>query len=53
MRLHKRVFATLSDAKYFPGLWALLNSIYVYHGDELRVFVFSYGLTPAQLRRLE
>jgi hypothetical protein len=47
-----RAFATLSDPGYFPGLWALLNSIYAYHGDELRVFVFSYGLTNAQCARL-
>jgi hypothetical protein len=52
-KLYERVFTTLSDSSYFPGLWALLNSIYVYHGDELRVFVFSYGLTDAQLARLE
>jgi hypothetical protein len=52
MPLFERVFATLSDPAYFPGLWGLLNSIYVHHGDQLRVFVFSHGLETGQLQRL-
>jgi hypothetical protein len=50
--LSERAFAILSDPTYFPGLWALLNSIYAYHDEEVRVFVFGYGLALDHLRRL-
>lgn len=43
-----RAFATVSDAGYFPGLWALLNSIHAYHGLEIPAFVFDAGLTSRQ-----
>jgi hypothetical protein len=52
MNLLSRVFAVVSDARYVEGLWALLNSIYAYHGDGFRVFLFDAGLTQDQLSRL-
>src|SRR5436190_22410250 len=48
VKVYERVFATVAEKSYFPGLWALLNSIYAYHQDELRVFVFDCGLTVEQ-----
>jgi len=47
-----RAFAVVCDPAYFPGLWALLNSIYAYHGAQHAVFVFSRGLTREQKARL-
>lgn len=37
--MYDRAFVCVCDTRYLPGLWALLNSIAVYHGNELRVFV--------------
>jgi hypothetical protein len=41
--MYDRAFACVCDTRYLPGLWALLNSIAVYHGSELRVFVALHG----------
>jgi hypothetical protein len=51
--MYSRAFAIVSDSSYFSGLWAVLNSIYVYHGNEIRVFVFSNGMTSEQNSRIE
>jgi hypothetical protein len=47
--MYERAFVTVSDATYLPGLWALLNSIWAYHGSEYRVFVVGHRL-PASAR---
>lgn len=44
--MYQRAFVIVSDDSYFPGLWALLNSIHAYHGRELRVFVVGFKLRP-------
>jgi len=52
--MYQRAFATVSDERYFPGLWALLNSIYAYYGCDYRVFVVGHqlpGSAVADLRR--
>ena len=48
----QRAFATVCDREYFPGLWALLNSLWVYHQDTIPVYVFDFDLTSAQKSRL-
>jgi len=39
VEIHKRLFAIVSDCGYYPGLYALLNSIHTYHGDGIPVHV--------------
>lgn len=46
--MHPRVIAVVSDQGYFPGLQALINSVYAYH-PELPIFVFERGLHTAEL----
>lgn len=41
-----RAFAVVSDEAYFPGLWALLNSIWAYHGTSVTTFVFLQDVPP-------
>lgn len=41
-----------SDAE-FPGLWALLNSVYADYGGEYRVFIVGYGVLPDSLAALQ
>jgi hypothetical protein len=45
-------FYTISDAPYFPGTAALVNSLRL-TGNEGRVVVLDRGLTPEQRERLE
>lgn len=49
---YDEAFAIVCDQRYFRGLWALLNSIYAYHGARHAVFVYGRGLSPEQRRRL-
>jgi len=44
-----RCFAVVCDAGYFPGLRALLNSVWTYHGDAIPVFLYQRGLNESQL----
>src|SRR3974390_1488005 len=44
-----RVFATVTDLGYFPGVQALLNSIWAYHRREIPVFLYHRGLGDAEL----
>ena len=48
----ERVFVVACDGNYFPGLRALLNSIWAYHGNEIPVFVYYRRFSPAQLCEL-
>ena len=50
--MFENAFAIVSDPGYFPGLWALLNSIHAYHDRELRVFLFGYHLASEHSRIL-
>jgi len=43
--MYQHAFVITADDRYFPGLWALLNSINAYHGGELRTFVVSVGFS--------
>lgn len=47
-----RLFVSLCDSGYYPGLRALLNSICIYHGSEISVRIYDRGLTQDQLREL-
>jgi len=49
----KRVFTAVCDARYFPGLKALLNSILAYHGTATPIFVYHAGFGSGELRWLE
>lgn len=51
--MYLRAFAVVSDSTYFPGLWALLNSVKAYYDDEIRIFVFGNGLTAEQCLRIK
>lgn len=42
--MYRRAFVIVSDTRFFPGLWALLNSIYAYYECEYRVFVVGHHL---------
>lgn len=50
--MFSRAFTVVSDERFFPGLWALLNSIFAYHGCEYRVFVVAHQLPHRQLLAL-
>jgi len=52
MEISKRLFAIVSDGGYYPGLYALLNSIHTYHGDEIPVHVYVRGMEAKQLDAL-
>ena len=47
-----RCFAVACDAGYYPGLRALLNSIWAYHGDAIAVVLYHRGLNDNQLAEL-
>ena len=42
-------FLSVSDGNYFPGLWALVNSVYAYHKTEYKFYVLDIGLSPDQI----
>jgi hypothetical protein len=42
----------MSDAGYFLGLRALMNSVYVYYGRSIPVVVMDVGLTVEQLNEI-
>lgn len=48
----KWAFATVCDREYFPGLWALLNSVWAYHRAIIPLYVFDFNLTSDQLAQL-
>jgi hypothetical protein len=48
----ERSLAAIADSQYFLGLWALLNSFWVYHENRLPVVVFSHSLSTAQINAL-
>ena len=50
--MHPRVIAIACDQGYFPGLRALINSIYAYH-PELPIFVFERGFHSVELSWLK
>ena len=47
-----RVFVVACDGAYYPGLMALLNSIWAYHRNRIPVFVYHRDMTGAQLEAL-
>lgn len=47
-----RVFAVVCDAQYLAGLRALLNSIWVYHGSRIPVFVYHSDLSRDRLQAI-
>ena len=51
--MYQHAFVVTSDDRYFPGLWALLNSIHAYHGGELRTFVVSVGFSADSIDALK
>jgi len=48
-----RGIVTAGDAKYYPGIIALINSIKKYHQDEYPISVLDGGLTRQQVDTLE
>ena len=47
-----RVFVVACNGAYYPGLMALLNSIWAYHRSRIPVFVYHRDMTGAQLEAL-
>ena len=50
--MYQRAFIVVSDNDFFPGLWALLNSIVAYHECEYRVFVVGHHLSNSAIADL-
>ena len=48
-----RGIVTAGDAKYYPGIIALINSIKKYHQDEYPISVLDGGVTRQQVDTLE
>jgi hypothetical protein len=48
----ERLFVTACDRNYFPGLWALLNSIYAYHEAAIPVWVYERNFRADELTEL-
>ena len=47
-----RAFAVACDGGYYPGLVALLNSIWAYHGNRIPVFIYHRDMSRKQLTAL-
>jgi hypothetical protein len=46
--IYDRAFASVCDTRYLCGLWALLNSIVAYYGNELRVFLALHSAATSE-----
>jgi Galactosyltransferase len=47
--MHERLFVVVCNAAYYPGLQALLNSIFAYHGQEIPIHIYGPDLDAEQL----
>lgn len=52
MNKHLKSFTSVCDEEYFPGLWAMINSIYKYNGTEIPLYLFDIGLNISQKKSL-
>jgi hypothetical protein len=50
--MYQRAFIVVSDNSFFPGLWALLNSILAYYEHEYRVFIVGHHLSSSAVADL-
>jgi hypothetical protein len=47
-----KAFVIVADSRYFEGLWALLNSVLIYHQKQIQVILISHGLSSAHMKKV-